>query len=88
MLAHDAVGAQVYVDPWRGEVVGQRDPSQSFLAWQRPVHQGTGLGPVWRALVFLSGFVPSLFVVTGVIMWAKKRRRRLPMATLVEEVAG
>jgi uncharacterized iron-regulated membrane protein len=88
LLAHGAVGAQVYVDPWRGEVVGQRDPSQSFLAWQRPVHQGTGLGPVWRALVFLSGFVPTLFVVTGVIMWAKKRRRRLPMATLVEEVAG
>jgi uncharacterized iron-regulated membrane protein len=88
MLAHGAVGAAVYIDPWRGDIVGQRDPSQSFLAWQRPVHQGTGLGPVWRALVFLSGFVPTLFVVTGVIMWAKKRRRRLPMATLVEEVAG
>ena len=86
MLAHDAVGAQVYVDPWQGTVVGQRDPSTSFLAWQRPVHQGVGLGAVWRALVFLSGFVPSLFVVTGVIMWAKKRKRRLPMATLAEEV--
>jgi uncharacterized iron-regulated membrane protein len=88
MLAHGSVGAAVYVDPWRGDVVGQRDPSASFLAWQRPVHQGVGLGPVWRALVFLSGFVPTLFVVTGVIMWAKKRKRRLPMATLVEEVAG
>ena len=88
MLAHDAVGAAVYVDPWRSEVVGQRDPSANFLAWQRPVHQGIGLGPLWRALVFLSGFVPSLFVVTGVIMWAKKRKRRLPMGTLVEEVAG
>ncbi|HEY2835073.1 MAG TPA: PepSY-associated TM helix domain-containing protein [Rhizomicrobium sp.] len=88
MLAHDAVGAQVYVDPWQGRVAGKRDPSESFLAWQRPVHQGVGLGAVWRGLVFLSGFVPSLFVVTGVIMWAKKRKRRLPMATLVEEVAG
>ena len=88
MLAHDAVGAAVYVDPWRGEVAGRRDPSESFVAWQRPVHQGFGLGPVWRALVFLSGFVPTLFVVTGVIMWAKKRKRRLPLATLVEEVAG
>ncbi len=88
MLAHEAVGAQVYIDPWQGTVVGQRDPSESVLAWQRPVHQGLGLGAVWRALVFLSGFVPSLFVVTGVIMWAKKRKRRLPMATLVEEVAS
>ena len=88
MLAHDAVAAQVYVDPWRGQVVGTRDPSESVLAWQRPLHQGMGLGPLWRALVFLSGLMPSLFVVTGVIMWAKKRRRRLPMATLVEEVTG
>ena len=88
LLVHDAVGASVYIDPWRAKVAGMRDPSASFLAWQRPVHQGTGLGPVWRALVFLTGFVPSLFVVTGVIMWAKKRKRRLPMTVLAEEVAG
>jgi uncharacterized iron-regulated membrane protein len=89
MLAYGAVAAGVYVDPWRAEVVTVRDPSQSFLAWQRPLHQGTGLGPVWRALVFLSGLVPTLFVVTGILMWLKKRKRHMPMsAVLAEEVAG
>ena len=89
MLAHGAVGATVYIDPWRAQVVAKRDPSQNFLAWQRPLHQGSGLGAIWKALVFLSGLVPALFVITGVVMWVKKRQRRLPMtAALAEEAAG
>ena len=89
MLAHGAVGAAVYIDPWRAQVVAKRDPSQNFLAWQRPLHQGSGLGAIWKALVFLSGLVPALFVITGVIMWVKKRQRRLPMtAALAEEAVG
>jgi uncharacterized iron-regulated membrane protein len=89
MLAHGAVGATVYIDPWRAQVVAKRDPSENFLAWQRPLHQGSGLGAIWKALVFLSGLVPALFVVTGVIMWLKKRKRHLPMtAVLAEEPVG
>ena len=89
MLAHGAVSATVYIDPWRGEVVAKRDPSQNFLAWQRPLHQGSGLGAIWKVLVFFSGLVPALFVITGVIMWVKKRQRRLPMtAALAEEAVG
>lgn len=89
MLAHGAVGANVYIDPWRAQVVAKRDPSQNFLAWQRPLHQGSGLGAIWKALVFFSGLVPALFVITGVVMWVKKRQRRLPMtAALAEEAAG
>jgi uncharacterized iron-regulated membrane protein len=85
-LAHGAVNATVFVDPYRGAVVLVRDPSQRFMAWMRPVHDGSTLGPVWRFLVFLSGLVPALFVVTGMIMWAKKRKRRIPMTTLSEDV--
>ena len=88
MLAHGAVGASVYIDPWRGKVVAVRDPSPSFLAWQRPLHQGLGLGAVWKLLVFLSGLVPALFVFTGIVMWLKKRKRHLPMSAALAEEAS
>jgi uncharacterized iron-regulated membrane protein len=78
-LSNGAVAATVFVDPYRGKVLSVRDPSQSFMAWMRPVHQGS-LGRIWQFLVFLSGLVPSLFIVTGLIMWAKKRQRHVPMS--------
>jgi uncharacterized iron-regulated membrane protein len=85
-MVHDAVRASVLVDPWSNKVIGVRDNSASVLAWMRPLHQGTGLGVVWRFLVFLSGLVPSLFVVTGIIMWLKKRRRHVPMTATLDEI--
>jgi uncharacterized iron-regulated membrane protein len=85
--SHDAVNAAVLIDPYSGKVLMVRDNSESFLAWMRPVHDGT-LGFVWRFLVFLSGLVPTLFVVTGVIMWWKKRQRRVPMTAMTEDVVA
>lgn len=75
--------AFVFVDPWRGRVIESgagTSAADSFAAWQRPLHEGQGLGPLWRAAVFLSGFLPLLFFVTGVTMWLKKRRGRAGMA--------
>jgi uncharacterized iron-regulated membrane protein len=86
-LAHDSVRASVLVDPWSDKVIAVRDNSGSFLAWMRPVHQALGLGVVWRFLVFLSGLVPTLFVVTGIIMWLKKRRRHVPMTATLDEIS-
>jgi uncharacterized iron-regulated membrane protein len=89
MQAKVGVGATVYIDPWRSKVVAARDMSNSVMAWQRPLHQGSGLGAIWQFLVFLSGLVPALFVFTGVVMWLKKRKRHIPMsAVLAEETAG
>jgi len=85
-LSNGAIAATVFVDPYRGKVLSVRDSSQSFMAWMRPVHQGS-LGPVWQILVFLSGLVPSLFIVTGLIMWSTKRKRHVPMtAPLADDV--
>ena len=83
-VSNGAIAATVTVDPYRGTVLSVRDPSQSFLAWMRPVHQGT-LGVVWKFLVFLSGLVPSLFLVTGLVMWWKKRQRHVPMSEPLPE---
>jgi uncharacterized iron-regulated membrane protein len=75
----------VYVDPYRGKVVAVRDPStlaaaDRFMAWQRPLHEGDALGAVGHLLVFLTGFLPLVFVVTGLTMWIKKRRAHISMA--------
>lgn len=84
--SHDAVNAAVLIDPYSGKVLMVRDTSERFLAWMRPVHDGS-LGFVWRFLVFLSGLVPALFIVTGLIMWWKKRQRHLPMTAMTEDLA-
>jgi uncharacterized iron-regulated membrane protein len=72
----------VFVDPWTRRVVERFDPRDmtivdAALAWQHGLHEGRGLGPVWKALVFLSGFLPLLFTITGVRMWWLKRRMRV-----------
>ena len=84
-LANGAINASVLLNPYSGAVLLVRDPSTNWAAWQRPVHQGA-LNPVWKFLVFLSGLVPTLFVVTGLTMWAKKRKRRIPMTMLTDDV--
>lgn len=85
-LSHGAINAQVYLNPYTGEVLQVRDQSERFMAWQRPIHQGSGFGAIWKFLVFLSGLVPLLFVVTGTVMWLKKRKRRIPMTMPTDEV--
>ena len=74
--------ANVWIDPWRGTVLAVNDPlaKGDIMAWQRPLHQGAGLGAIWRILVFLVGFLPALFVVTGITMWLKKRQQRISMS--------
>ena len=86
-LSNGAINASVLIDPYSGKVLAKRDNSERFLAWMRPVHDGS-LGGVWGFLVFLSGLVPTLFVVTGLVMWAKKRQRRVPMTAMTDDLTG
>lgn len=39
----------------------------------RRLHDGTGMGPIWQAIIFLAGILPALLAVTGVIMWWRAR---------------
>jgi uncharacterized iron-regulated membrane protein len=72
----------VFIDPARRKIVEVRDPrdfsaGEAVMTWQRPLHAGRGLGWAWRILVFLSGFLPLLFVITGISFWGLKRRTRM-----------
>ena len=71
----------VYVDPFAQRVLTILDPrdyplGEKIVVWQRPLHEGEGLGPIFKFLVFLSGLLPLFFSVTGLWMWLIRRRRR------------
>ena len=65
-------GAEVsaVVDP-RQDPMGSR-----VLDWMKALHFGLGLGVVWKVLVFLSGFLPLLFAITGLRMWQIRRAQK------------
>lgn len=58
------------VDP-RQDPMGTR-----ILDWMKALHFGLGLGVVWKVLVFLSGFLPLLFAITGLRMWQIRRAQK------------
>ena len=45
-------------------------------AWIRWIHEGSHSGPVWAVAVTLTGIFPTIFAVTGIIMWLRKRAGR------------
>jgi uncharacterized iron-regulated membrane protein len=91
MMAHPGYrdrtpALNVLIDPYRARVIEVRDPraytlGENLQAWQRALHEGSGFGPIWKVLVFISGLVPLLFAVTGVSMWLLKRKARAAMLT-------
>ena len=69
--ADSETGEIVYIDDPRSYAAGEQ-----VVLWQRWLHSGLGLGIVWRVLVFLSGFLPLFFGITGTWMWILKRKQR------------
>jgi len=71
----------VSTDPQTGTIAYVDDPrlyasGERVVVWQRWLHSGLGLGLAFRVLVFLSGLVPLFLAITGVWMWALKRKAR------------
>jgi uncharacterized iron-regulated membrane protein len=78
----DAAGGKVLAvqDPRRGP------PADRLYRWIHDLHEGMGLGPVWRILTVLGGLALPLFAVTGPLMWWLRRRRARP-SDIVPEAA-
>jgi uncharacterized iron-regulated membrane protein len=68
----------VMIDDRSGAVEHSPSPLAGDRAaqWIRWIHEGSHSGLVWRLVVFLTGVLPLVFVVTGVIMWWRGRRNR------------
>ncbi|MDC7787770.1 PepSY-associated TM helix domain-containing protein [Rhodoplanes sp. TEM] len=68
----------------RAEVPGEGSAGDVFLALQNPLHTGRIAGLAGRFVVCLAGIVTAMLAVTGVVIWAMKRRaRRLRRVTAV-----
>ncbi|WP_026606882.1 PepSY-associated TM helix domain-containing protein [Methylocapsa acidiphila] len=64
----DATSAvKVEPPPTRGDGVA---------VWLRQIHEASHHGPIWRAIGVLCGLAPAIFLVTGVMMWLRRRSAR------------
>ena len=82
---HGAAGVgppYLYYDGGDGRFLGDRVPwhgtaADIFVQAQFPLHSGRILGLPGRILISLMGLVVAALSVTGVVIWARKRRARL-----------
>lgn len=73
-FAREGGPAEVVVDDSTGEVTPPRPPrAETRARLMRRWHDGTGMGIVWQALIFLGGIIPALLAITGIVMWLRSR---------------
>lgn len=71
----------MWIDQWSGAVLLLRDRrtmpvGEGFLHWQFPLHSGEAFGRPGRLVVCAAGLMPSALLVTGFLIWWRKRRAR------------
>lgn len=54
----------------------QQDPVSKLM---RQLHDGADTGPIWQTIIFLGGVAPAVLGITGVVMWLRRRARRIAM---------
>ena len=74
--------SNLYIDAKDGSVLGEYRPWQGtaadvFVQLQLPLHSGRILGMPGRILMSLMGLMVAILSVTGIVIWARKRRSRL-----------
>jgi uncharacterized iron-regulated membrane protein len=72
----------LYLDAQSGALVGTQIPGTGsagdiFMQAQFPLHSGRILGLPGRILVSVLGLAVAMLSITGVVIWARKRRSRL-----------
>jgi uncharacterized iron-regulated membrane protein len=67
VLVDDRSGARSTVTPQSGDRIAQ---------WIRWIHEGSHSGSIWQVLVFACGLLPTLFFVTGLLIWLRGRRAK------------
>jgi uncharacterized iron-regulated membrane protein len=75
----------IYVDGRSGKLAGARIPGEGtagdlFMQLQFPLHSGRILGLPGRIMISLLGLMVAMLSVTGIVIWARKRRARVHKA--------
>lgn len=71
--------ADLAVDDTTGVVRPVGRPGRIGLLLRR-MHDGIDMGPVWQAMIFVAGLLPTLLGVTGLVMWWRARGWRADVA--------
>jgi uncharacterized iron-regulated membrane protein len=74
--------SNMYIDAKDGRVIGEYRPWQGtaadvFVQLQLPLHSGRLLGMPGRILMSFMGVMVAMLSVTGIVIWARKRRSRV-----------
>ena len=75
-----AGSTRISVDAYSGRLLRVRDPlnapaGDTFLNWQFPLHTGEAFGLAGRIVITIAGFMPLVFMVTGLVLWLGRRKR-------------
>lgn len=69
----EGAGRQVKVDDASGAAKASPPPREDIARLMRRIHDGTRMGLLWQAVIFLGGLLPAVLAITGVIMWWRAR---------------
>lgn len=77
--------SNMYIDAKNASVLGEYRPwkgtaADVFVQLQLPLHSGRLLGMPGRILMSFMGVMVAMLSVTGIVIWARKRRSRLRTA--------
>lgn len=81
----------LYLDGRTGELIGDNVPGTGsagdiFMQAQFPLHSGRILGLPGRMLISFMGAMVAMLSVTGVVIWARKRRSRAKVETRLRAI--
>lgn len=74
VLVNDQSAARSVILPQSGDKVAQ---------WIRWIHEGSHSGLLWRFVVFVCGILPTVFAITGTMIWLRSRRMKLGVGGVV-----
>lgn len=71
----------LWIDQYSGKILQERDPiadssGDVFLQWLYPLHNGEAFGVAGRIIIAITGLVPMVLYITGVIIWRQKLRAK------------